>query len=116
MPMYLKCILITVDHIFSLQQQLEQQLEELQKIEFILAPEKQTLLTQVRSTIVDVVVVVVDKSTNTLLSIKSQTFCQTSCEALWLFYVHCQVPGYKNKSKNVTSLGILHAVRVKAVL
>ena len=71
------------------------------------------MVTWVKSSTLDDVVV--DNSTNTLLSIKSLTICQISCAALHLFCVHHQVSGYKNKSKEVTCLCIIQAVRLKAV-
>ena len=77
------------------------------------AAEKDALVSWVKSTTLDDVVF--DNSTNTLLSIKSLTICQISCAALWHFCVHHQVSGYKNKSKEVTWLYIIQAVRLKAV-
>ena len=77
------------------------------------AAEKDALVTWVKSTTLDDVVF--DDSTNTLLSIKSLTIRQISCAALQLFCVHHQVSGYKNKSKEVTCLCIIQAVRLKAV-
>ena len=77
------------------------------------AAEKDALATWVKSTTLDDVVF--DDSTNTLLSIKSLTICQISCAALQLFCVHHQVLGYKNKSKEVTCLCIIQAVRLNAV-
>ena len=77
------------------------------------AAEKDALVSWVKSTTLDDVVF--DNSINTLLSIKSLTICQISCAALWHFCVHHQVSGYKNKSKEVTCLCIIQAVRLKAV-
>ena len=77
------------------------------------AAEKDALVSWVKSTTLDDVVF--DNSTNTLLSIKSLTICQISCAALQLFCVHHQVSGYKNKSKEVTCLCIIQAVRLNAV-
>ena len=79
----------------------------------VMAAEKHALIAWVKSTILNDVVV--DKSTNTLLSIKHLTICQISCTALQLFCVHHQVQGYKNKSKDATCLCIIQAVRMKAV-
>ena len=77
------------------------------------AAEKDALVNWVKSTTLDDVVF--DNSTNTLLSIKSLTIHQISCAALQLFCVHHQGLGYKNKSKEVTCLCIIQAVRLKAV-
>ena len=79
----------------------------------VMAAEKHALITWVKSTTLDDVVV--DELTNTILSIKSLTIRQISCAALWLFCVHHEVQGYKNKSKEVTCLCIIQAVRMKAV-
>ena len=79
----------------------------------VMAAEKHKLITWVKSTTLDDVVV--DKSTNTLLSIISLTIFQISCAAPWLFCVHHQVQGYMSKSKEVTCLCIIQAVRMKAV-
>jgi hypothetical protein len=78
------------------------------------ATEKDALVNWVKSTTLDDDVVF-DNSTNTLLSIKSLTIHQISCAALQLFCVHHQVSGYKKKSKEVTCLCIIQAVRLKAV-
>ena len=79
----------------------------------VLAAEKHRLITWVKSATLDDVVV--DKLTNTILSIKSLTIQQISCAALKLFCVHHQVQGFKNKPKEVTCLCIIQAVRMKAV-
>ena len=57
----------------------------------VMAAEKHALIKWVKSTTLNDVVV--DKLTNTLLSIKSLTIQQISCAALQLFCVHHQVQG-----------------------
>ena len=80
----------------------------------VMAAKKHALITWVKSTSLNDVVVV-DKLSNTLQSINSLTIYQISCAALWLFCVHHQVQGFKNKYKDVTCLCIVQAVRMKAV-
>ena len=75
--------------------------------------QKHALITWVRSTTLDGVVV--DKFTNRLLSIKPLPMRQISSAALYLFCGHHLVPGYKDKATNVTCLCIIEAVRMKAV-
>ena len=59
--------------------------------------------------------IVIDYSSNKLITIKDFTFCEITVAALWQFCVHHQITAYKNKTKEMTGALIIQYARTKSI-
>ena len=59
--------------------------------------------------------IVIDFSSNKLITIKNFTFHKISVAALWQFCVHHQITAYKNKTKEMTVSLIIQYSRTKSI-